>query len=570
MAMSTEQVLAAMCEQCRENVLSVFQSNPRPPPEVIAGDRHHAECCFVADEIRLLDGGRLIFTPSGRTEPTGAETQEYCRFCFVVCRKLVIVEGGEPLPFDICGSEDPGNAYKGKNLITWYHRLETASDGMPPNPDQAAKGDPDWDRNVWQDLGQGSHGRDGGTGATGADGAPAQHGRSAPDFCLVCLEVEFQGVNAHLTIDFDGQVGGIGGRGQHGGPGGEGMGGRPGESDNTWPGEGCDRQSGNGGDGGDHGNGGTGGRGGNGGHGGDIYIISTLGNITAGPFVGGKIKYVNDGGNEGEGGLGGFGEPASELSFARGGRGGHAAPQHCPAGVDGDSGGPGWPPREPLKSGSELTQGADGSPGNAGTIALREILSDDCTDPIPVMAEITQVEPEHLCRGFSAPESNLPLTLTGWHLGQVTAVSFSLAGVSATILPTSNDTELNLLVDLTGASGTGPCDVTLERAIGAPMVFNGVFSVNRFEVLNVSPGNGPQGNVIPVTITGSCFDPTAVLQQVSVSGVGISVDNVIVATESTITCDLDIGQAAVIGQKDVTVHIGSYSHTLVNGFVVTP
>lgn len=561
--MSVQDVLNMMCEECQAEVQAVFTADPRPAPVIITGDRHHATCCFVADEIRFLDGGRLIFDPAER------QGKEYCRIYFVVCRKLVIVEGGEPLGFDPCGTEDPDGAYKGRNVITWKERLITAADGPPPNPDQAATGSPDFDRNVWIDQGQGNSGNAGGPGVNGVAGNPGSNGRFAPEIAVIALEVEFMGLSAYLTIDADGQVGGDGGRGQHGGTGGEGMGGRNSVSDNTWPGEGCDREAGNGGDGGKQGDGGTGGKGGDGGNAGKIHIISTQENVTTGAFVSGQIGYVNDGGNEGAGGLGGFGEPANPALLSRGGRGGHGGPQ-CEPGVDGDAGAPGWPPRVPLAQGSDVNKGPDGAPGAAASIDLYEIVSHPCTDPIPLPTKLISATPDKLCRGFSSPENNLPLILDGEHLAQVTNVTFSLAGVTATILPTSDDLHLDLLVDITGASGTGACTINLERAFGPTESHVGLLSVGRFEVLSVAPASGDQGQVTAVTITGTCFDPGAVVQQVSVSGVGTNVNNIVVLNDTTITCEFDVTNVATLGQKDVTVQTGAFSHTKLNAFLVTP
>lgn len=559
--MSVENALDLMCEFCREQVLTLFNTDPRPGSVIIAGDRHHNECCFVADEV-IFNRGKLIF------DPMPGQDDQYCRSYFLVCRKLTVIGGGEPLPFDICGTEDPGNSYNNKNVITWRDRLVVASPGSP-HIGAAPDASEDWDRNAWSDEGQGNNGLNGGNGENGADGVPSSPGRDAPDFVLVALEVEFLELNGHLIIDFDGQVGGTGGRGQDGGRGGNGMGGRNSESDNTWPGKGCDRDAGNGGDGGQHGNGGSGGQGGDGGDAGHIEIITTKQHVSAGgAFVSGNMTYVNDGGNEGSGGLGGFGEPSNVALLAKGGRGGLGGTQ-CDPGVDGDDGSPGWPPFELLSGGSSANQGPSGAPGAAGPIDLYEIISHECTEPIPIDAEVDTVQPPSLCRGFDTPASNLALTVQGHHLAQVTGVSFSLAGVSAIILPTSNDTTLNLLVDLTGASGTGPCDLILERGFGGSQTFMSIFEVHRFEVLSISPGTGARNTTVEVTINGTCFDPTAIVQDVNVSGVGVSTDGVVVIDETTITAEFEISGAALPTTRDVTVVLGPRNHTLANAFDVT-
>lgn len=562
--MSALAALNLVCKSCRQKVLDVFSSVPRPSPVIISGDRHHTECCFVADEV-IFNKGKLIFDP---VQIPGANIRQYCRSYFLVCRKLTVIGGGEPLPFDICGTEDPGNSYNNKNVITWKDRLIVADAGSAPKgaaPDASI----DWDRNAWDNVAPNNNGLDGGDGDDGAAGSTGSSGEDAPDFVLVALEVEFQELNGHLIIDFDGQVGGTGGRGQDGGRGGNGMGGRNSKSDNTWPGAGCDRDAGNGGDGGDYGNGGAGGQGGNGGNAGRIEIIAPKTFVSAGgAFASGKLTYVNDGGNEGSGGLGGFGEPSNAVLLAKGGIGGRGGPQ-CDPGQDGDTGGFGFPPFEIIGGGSSLNKGAPGSPGAANSIDVYEIISHPCTDPIPTDAVIDSVLPASLCRGFNNPESNLALKLEGENLAQVIGVSFSLTGVSAVILPTSDNRTLNLLVDLTGASGTGPCDLILIRAFGGDQVSTNAFEVHRFEVLSIAPDSGARNTTVEVTISGTCFDPTAIVQQVDVSGVGVSVNAVVVINETTITAEFEVSAAAAPTTRDVTVVLGTRNHTLANAFDVT-
>lgn len=550
-----------VCEACREEIFAVFEAAPRPS-EVIAGDLYVTDCCFVRDEIRFLNSGRLIFRPQ-------TSTQEYCREYYVICRRLVIVDGGKPIQFGPCGHEDPGSAYKGHNVITWEDRLSAAAEGPFPNPPAALKGDPDWDVNQWLNEGQGNNGADGGDGQAGAAGAPGSNGQSGPNFTLVALEVEFLGLNAHLTVDFDGRVGGRGGRGQDGGDGGDGMGGRNGDSDTTWPGIGCDRQPGHGGDGGDGGDGGPGGPGGRGGDAGDVTIISTHDNITSGAFVGGDISYVNDGGNEGAGGLGGFGGGKSALGIAgRGGKPGFKTSE-CDAASSGDDGNLGFPPPG-IGPGSQINQGPVGAPGNSGSIDFQEITENECSVIMPLPIVVDAVTPAIYCRGFSSAANNLSGTITGQNLAQVTAVDVSLGGVTATIQQlTSSDTQLDLRFDIAGNSDLGPGDLILHRVFGSSETLSGAIEVQRFEVLSVSPNSGARGTMVSVTITGQCFDPDAAIQQVNVSGVGVSVQGVVVLDENTIQCTFDIAQLAATSARDVTVITGTLSHTLVDGFTVT-
>lgn len=153
--------LNQVCENCREAIDSVFSASPRPS-EIISGDFLFNKCCFVRDEIRFLDPGRLIFTPN-------QEKDGYCDEYFVICRKLIIVGGGEPGTLDPCGTEDPGNIYKNKNAITWKDRLEINSSSNP-SPIDAADGA---NFGGWQDQGRGIAAKRA-TKAPTAKGAPRE------------------------------------------------------------------------------------------------------------------------------------------------------------------------------------------------------------------------------------------------------------------------------------------------------------------------------------------------------------------------------------------------------------
>jgi hypothetical protein len=93
--------------------------------------------------------------------------------------------------------------------------------------------------------------------------------------------------------------------------------------------------------------------------------------------------------------------------------------------------------------------------------------------------------------------------------------------------------------------------------------------VGSFDVLAVAPATGARGNQVAVTITGTCFDPTAAIKNVTVSGIGVNTLNVIVVNDTTIQCVFDIGAAAPANVRSVTVQTGTMSHTLLNAFTVT-
>jgi hypothetical protein len=544
--------LPQVCDTCNNGIKKIFDPvTGSRQSETISGDLYVPDRCFVRDEIQFSNKGRLIFIPSMK--------EGYFDEYYVICRKLIVTGGHTPGTLNPCGPDDPGTMYNGNNVITWQTRLNAAYAGFPANPAQAADGQ---DFGAWQDLGQGNDGQTGNPGNNGSINNPGNPGLKAPSFTLIALEVEI-GAFDHLTIDFDGQNGGEGGIGQKGGKGGKGMRGRNGQSDTTWPGTGCDRQPGNGGKGGPGGNGGKGGDGGPGGDAGNITIFSTSENISSsGPFRSGNISYVNDGGSGGAGGKGGFG--------GKGGKGALAGTptSECDNASPGDDGDDGWPPVE-FAAGSDANKGNTGSHGAPGVLSIEEAKPDTCAKLLPMPIEVlSSLNPSVFCRGYSTPDTGVG-SLTGNYLAQVHSVDVSLPNITATVKLSSTDTQLDLKFDIAGNSGVGTGNLILKPAFGTQKTLGNAIEVRRFEVLTIAPNTGARGADVNVQITGHCFDPSASSQDVSVSGLGVSVLNVLVLDAQTIQCVFSIGNLAALGARDVTVKTGLKHHTLLNAFTIT-
>lgn len=561
--------LDTVCQLCDPHVREVFDPVIGTRKSAyLTGDELIEDRCYVRDEIRFLNTGRLIFVPRDRDGVKRYE-EEY----FVICRKLVIIGGNPPVTLIPCKADDPGKTYQGNNVITWWDRLAPAPS---PNahPGAAADGK-SHDPNNWTsaDNPKGNHGADGGDGAPGLPGKDAGTGntkdappaRHAPKFTLVALEVEAQ-LGSHLTIDFDGQNGGRGGRGQNGGDGGNGMGGRDGETDPDWPSaDDCERQPGNGGNSGSGGAGGAGGRGGNGGNAGEITIISTQQEITTGPLVSGKVTYVHDGGDGGEGGLGGIGGKAGLFPGKPGFK-----TSACDPATSGAGGADGSPAGFPNGPGSPDLQGPPGAAGQPAAFVRLTLTPGRCADLIPLPVTVDQIglQPSMLCRGFASAAS-ADAKLTGQNLGQVTGVATNLAGVTAVVKNSSTDTQLDLEFTIAGNSAVGAGNLTLTRAFGAPPTLPNAVTVQKFQVTGIAPASGARGGAVAVTISGSCFDASALIQTVTASGLGVNALNIVVVNAQTIQCVFDIAGAAPLGARSVTVKTGLHQHTLINAFTVT-
>ena len=178
------------------------------------------------------------------------------------------------------------------------------------------------------------------------------------------------------------------------------------------------------------------------------------------------------------------------------------------------------------------------------------------------------LQPNHICRGFSLP-ANGDASVTGQHLAQAKSVTASLAGVSPTIKASSTDVQLDLKFQVAGNSGVGACNLIFKRDFGPDQTLTGALTIGKFEVLSITPNTGTKGNSVNVTIMGNCFDASAAIQQVNVSGLGVNALNILIVDEHTIQCVFDIAGVTASGARDVTVKTGPFTHTLINAFTIS-
>jgi len=148
-------------------------------------------------------------------------------------------------------------------------------------------------------------------------------------------------------------------------------------------------------------------------------------------------------------------------------------------------------------------------------------------------------------------------------------VTVSLANVTAAIKNSSTDAQLDLRITIPTSAGVGTGNLTFQRAFGANQSLNNSITINAVTVTGVVPNSGAQGSQVNVVISGTCFDPTTAIKQVSVSGLGVNVSNVVVVDDHTITCTLDVGGVAPKTARDVSVKLGlAPAVVLANGFSV--
>ena len=207
-------------------------------------------------------------------------------------------------------------------------------------------------------------------------------------------------------------------------------------------------------------------------------------------------------------------------------------------------------------------------------VKLEPVSAGACANiiPIPPQFDASNVLPQVIRRCFSGSGSG-EVDLTGQFLDQVVSVSSSLAGVTAAIKASSTDSEIDLNILAAGNSVTGPGDLIFTYSFGATKTLAGAINVEVCKATAIAPTSGVHATTVTVTITGTSFDPSAAVHDVSVSGLGVNPVNVAVVDDQTITCDFIIDSGASKTVRDVTVKAGgalsACQHTLVQSFTVT-
>jgi hypothetical protein len=542
-----------VCSSCGTAISNEFGPGGPRSVVLIDSDMLVSQPCFVHDTIVFKDQGRLIFGPQ---EKGGRYAERYS----VVCRKLIVDGGGGPLVIQPCDPFDPTGGYKSRNLITWFDRIYTKGSPGAAWPGPAAAG-ASFDTDDWSDLGQGNGGKDGGNGSAGATGNGGTAGIPAPSrLTVVALEVEFRH-QGNLIVDWHGQNGGDGAAGQDGGPGGDGMGGRDGHVDESWTGDSCGRQPGDGGDGGDGGAGGAGGSGGDGGRAGAISVVTPTANlIPGGAFVSGSVAFVCGGANGGKGGKGGKGS----QQFGAGGKAGKRGGNECGTanpGVGGNGADPG-----------PAADGANGGAGSTGSLVFEAVeppASSTCADIIPIIPVVASLTPG---AGFQDTSVAVAIGGTGFDPSATShGVAVSGTGVSAQNVVIASSTAITAVFDIAASAAVGPRDVVVQSGPYQGTLVGG-FSVDPPlppTVGSIVPNSGVAGTAVNVTVTGTQFDPAAALHLLQISGAGVSASGLSVASNTSLSATLTINGIAPAGARDVSVTAGSQtSAPLVGAFTV--
>ena len=143
------------------------------------------------------------------------------------------------------------------------------------------------------------------------------------------------------------------------------------------------------------------------------------------------------------------------------------------------------------------------------------------------------------------------MTFTGQHFvvgsTQVTATA-GLAGMGVMAASTTSITE-NVLITLSAPLGDAEFEVATGAVHSDPLVFTVLPPAPT--LTDVTPGAGAQGATVAVTLTGTNFIAGATT--VSVNGVGVTTNTVVVTSGTSLTVNVVIAADATPGTDTVRV-----------------
>jgi hypothetical protein len=163
---------------------------------------------------------------------------------------------------------------------------------------------------------------------------------------------------------------------------------------------------------------------------------------------------------------------------------------------------------------------------------------------------VTGVAPNTGVRGTS-----VPVTITGTGLGAATGVTVSGSGVSVSNFTVVNATTVTATFTITATAGASARTVTVATPSGNAALA-AAFTVVRPTLTALSPTSHSRGGAgFPVTLTGTHLTGTT---SVVVSGTGVSVSNLNVVNDTTVTATFTIaGNAGTTTRTVHTVNAGS-------------
>ena len=175
---------------------------------------------------------------------------------------------------------------------------------------------------------------------------------------------------------------------------------------------------------------------------------------------------------------------------------------------------------------------------------------------------VTSVSPNSGAQGAS-----VPVTPTGANFIAGASVSVANAGVTVSNVSVVSPTQITATFTIAANATVGATNVTVTTSAGTSGSATFTVTSSAPTLASISPTGGTQGTSVPVTLTGANFVAGA---SVSVTGTGVTVSNVTVASSTRITATFTIGSSATVGSRNVTVTTSSGASGAVTFTITAP
>lgn len=166
------------------------------------------------------------------------------------------------------------------------------------------------------------------------------------------------------------------------------------------------------------------------------------------------------------------------------------------------------------------------------------------TSQPPQLAAVTPVSGD---RG-----ATLTVTVTGSNFVSSASTTLALSGTGITVgnVAIPNATTATATLTIAPDAPLGPRTLTITTAGGTSSSVNFTVAAEVPTLSSISPSSAPSGGVVVATLTGSGFFSDAT---VAVSGAGVNVSDVNVASSTSMTARFAVDAAADLGARSVTV-----------------
>jgi hypothetical protein len=166
---------------------------------------------------------------------------------------------------------------------------------------------------------------------------------------------------------------------------------------------------------------------------------------------------------------------------------------------------------------------------------------------------LTSIDPTSALRGTGVA---IPVSIFGSGLTGATAVTVSGGGIAVGPITVASDTQVTTTFTIAaGAAGTARnVSVTAPGGVSNTVAFTVTIPPTP-TLTSITPSTGGRATTIPVTLTGTNF-PAVGPVTVAVSGGGVTVSGVSVASPTTINATFTISATAALGAHNVSVTVG--------------